>query len=261
MELGIVGKTAIVCGGSKGLGFGCAQALVEAGVHVVIASRGQEGLDTAKAQLQGHASQGATIRTVACDVTTSDGRAALLAACSAPDILITNAAGPPPGDFRSFDEAAWLKAVEANMVAPIALIRATIDGMTQRQFGRVLNITSGVVKTATEHLPLSNGARGGLISAVAGLARQVVPHGVTINNLLPGLFATDRGYAVVNSLATSANISKDEALQRRLANIPAKRMGSIEEFGALAAFLCSAHAGYITGQNMLIDGGAFNGVW
>jgi 3-oxoacyl-[acyl-carrier protein] reductase len=261
MHLQIAGKTAVVCGASKGLGLGCAQALVKEGVSVVIAARGADALQAAEAALKTVATQGASVRSVACDVTTAAGRVLLLSECPAPDILITNAAGPPPGDFRSLDEAAWTKALESNLIAPAALIRSVIDGMCERRYGRILNITSGVVKSASAHLPLSNGARGGLISAVAGLSRQVAEHGVTINNMLPGLFATDRGYAVVRSLAKSDAISEEEALQRRLTGIPAKRMGTIEEFGALAAFLCSPLAAYITGQNLLIDGGAYGGVW
>jgi 3-oxoacyl-[acyl-carrier protein] reductase len=261
MDLQLIGKTALVCGASKGLGYGCAQALIKEGAHVVLAARGAEALQVAKSMLEAVAAHGATVRSVVCDVTTKAGRQTLLNACATPDILITNAAGPPPGDFRSFDEAAWAKALESNLIAPAALIRAVVDGMGDRGYGRILNITSGVVKSASEHLPLSNGARGGLISAVAGLSRQVAARGVTINNLLPGLFATDRGYAVVRSLATTAAISEDEALQLRLHGIPAKRMGTAEEFGALATYLCSPMAGYITGQNLLIDGGAYVGVW
>ncbi len=262
MNFKIIGRTAIVCGGSKGLGFGCAQSLVQAGVNVVLAARGADALAAADNALAADAKMsGAQVQTIVCDVTKVDGRAALLKLCPAPDILITNAAGPPPGDFRSFDDAAWIAAVESNMLAPIALIRATVDGMCERKFGRILNITSGVVKTATENLPLSNAARGGLISAVAGLARQVAAQGVTLNNLLPGLFATDRGHAVVNALAKSAQISQEAALNQRLAGIPARRMGTAEEFGALATFLCSEQASYITGQNLVIDGGAYGGVW
>jgi 3-oxoacyl-[acyl-carrier protein] reductase len=198
---------------------------------------------------------------VAADVTTSQGRSAVLAAMPNPDLLITNAAGPPPGDMRSFSEADWHKALNANMLAPIALINATIDGMVARKFGRIINITSGMVKQASETLPLSNGARAGLTGAVAGLARQVAPHNVTINNLLPGLFETDRGMAVVHALAKKESIAVADALARRVASIPAARIGNPREFGDYCAFICSAQAGFITGQNLLIDGGAFNGIF
>lgn len=258
MDLGITSKRAIVCGASKGLGFACARALAEAGANVLLVARGAAALHAAAETLR---ASGMEVDSVAADVTTPAGRAVVLAAMPNADILITNAAGPPAGDMRSFAEADWLKALNDNMLAPIALINATIDGMVARHFGRIVNITSGMVKQASDTLPLSNGARAGLTGAVAGLARQVAPHNVTINNLLPGLFDTDRGMAVVHALAKKENLAVGEALAKRVAGIPAKRMGDPREFGDYCAFVCSAQAGFITGQNLLIDGGAFNGIF
>ncbi|MBN9496956.1 MAG: SDR family oxidoreductase [Alphaproteobacteria bacterium] len=257
MDLGLKGRKAIVCAGSKGLGKGCAAALAAEGVDLVVNGRGVEALEATAAELR--AKYGVKVTAVAADVTTAEGRAKLLAACPDPDILINNAGGPPAGDFREWDEAAWHKAVEGNMITPIMLIKATIDGMIGRKFGRIVNITSGAVKAPIAQLGLSNGARTGLTGFVAGLSRQVAKHNVTINGLLPGPFETDR----LRSLFTAASKTSGQPIEqvaeaRRKAN-PAERFGTAEEFGAACAFLCSVHAGYIVGQNILLDGGAFPG--
>jgi 3-oxoacyl-[acyl-carrier protein] reductase len=257
MDLGISGRTAIVCGASKGLGKGCAQALAREGVNVVINARDAATLDKTAAEIRD--GTGATVLPVAADVTTAEGRAALLAACSNPDILVTNSGGPPAGDFRDWDEADWLRAVQGNMVAHILLIRAVIDGMIDRRFGRIVNITSAAVKSPYPTLGLSNGARAGLTGFVAGLARQVARDGVTINNMLPGSHETDRLRALVTKDAAAKGQSVDKALAEAKAAEVAGRFGTVEEFGAICAFLCSAHTGYITGQNLLIDGGSYNG--
>ena len=256
MELGIAGRTAIICAGSKGLGRGCAVALAREGVSVVIAARGVEAL-AATADVIRQA--GGTVQTVQADVTTDAGRAALLAACPAPDILVTNAGGPPPGEFTQFSLDDWRRAVEANMITPIALISATIQGMMGRGFGRVINITSYSVKMPIASLELSNGARAGLTGAVAVLARRAAPHNVTINNLLPGPFDTDRIRGNWSRAAEVSGRSLDDVARDSVRSIPARRLGTTEEFGATCAFLCSAHAGFITGQNLLLDGGAYPG--
>ncbi|MBU9196112.1 SDR family oxidoreductase [Burkholderia gladioli] len=259
MDLGIAGRTALVCAASKGLGRGCAQALAAEGVKLVIVARTQETLDaTAEAIRQ---STGAEVTAVACDITTAAGREAALAACPQPDILVTNAGGPPPGDFRDFSRDDWIRAVDANMLTPIELIRATVDGMIARRFGRIVNITSSAVKAPIDVLALSNGARSGLTGFVAGLSRKVVEHNVTINNLLPGLFDTDRIKTTLAASAKASGTSVDAVRARRTQEIPARRLGQPDEFGAACAFLCSAHAGYITGQNWLIDGGAYPGTF
>ncbi|HVW50929.1 MAG TPA: SDR family oxidoreductase [Trinickia sp.] len=259
MDLGIAGRTALVCAASKGLGRGCAEALAAEGVALVIVARTQATLEATAAEIR--ASTGVTVRTVACDITTPEGRAAALAACPAPDILINNAGGPPPGDFRQFTHEDWIRALEANMLTPIALLQATIDGMIERGFGRIVNITSSSVKAPIDVLGLSNGARSGLTGFVAGVARKVAQHNVTINNLLPGLFDTDRIATTLNAQAHAKGISVDEARRERAAGIPAQRLGQPGEFGKACAFLCSAHASYITGQNWLIDGGAYPGTF
>ncbi|WP_428311658.1 SDR family oxidoreductase [Hydrocarboniphaga sp.] len=258
MDLGIRGKTALVCGASRGLGYGCAEALAAEGVQLVMLARSAESLEAAAERIRG--ASGVSVRAVACDVTTAQGRAAALAACAAPDILVTNAAGPPPGDFRQFSHEDWQQAVENNMLAPIALIRAVIDGMIARGFGRIVNITSSAVKAPIGNLSLSNGARAGLTGAVSALARQVAANNVTINSLLPGLFETDRMKALVQTRATAAGVSADEIRQRQLQTIPAGRYGNSREFGAACAYLCSEQASYITAQNWLLDGGAYGGV-
>ncbi len=259
MDLGLQGKTALVCAASRGLGRGCAEALAGAGVNVVIVARRETLLEDAASDIRKRF--GIEVIPVACDITTPEGRALALAACPELDILVTNAGGPPAGDFRKFTEADWHRAVDANMLTPIELIKATIDGMIARGFGRIINITSAAVKMPIGILGLSNGARAGLTGFIAGLAREVAPHGVTINNLLPGMFATDRLAFLTQAQATAANLRVDEITERQLAGIPAGRFGSAEEFGAACAFLCSVHAGYITGQNLLIDGGAYPGVF
>ena len=259
MDLGISGRTAIVCAGSKGLGRGCATALAENGVDLVLNGRGTEALEATAAEIRG--STGVRVVTVAADITTEAGRAAVLAAAPAPDILVNNAGGPPPGDFRDWDEADWLKALRANMLTPIALIKATVDGMATRGFGRVVNITSSAVKAPIDTLGLSNGARSGLTGFVAGTARAVAGTGVTINNLLPGRFATDRLWSNLEDVASRTGQSRDAVEANAVKGIPAGRFGEPAEFGAYCAFLCSVHAGFVTGQNVLIDGGAYPGTF
>jgi len=253
MDLGIAGKWALVCAASKGLGKGCAQALVREGVNVVVTARGEEALQATAAELRALNAK-VEVRAVAGDIATAEGRAAALAACPQVDILVNNAGGPPPGDFRDWDRDAWIKALDANMLAPIALIKATVDAMSERGFGRVVNITSGAVKAPIATLGLSNGARSGLTGFVAGLARQsrLASRNVTVNNLLPGAFDTDR---------LRKTIPDEEAWRKRAQAIPAQRFGNADEFGAVCAFLCSAQAGYLTGQNILLDGGAYPGTF
>jgi 3-oxoacyl-[acyl-carrier protein] reductase len=259
MDMGIAGRTALVCAASKGLGRGCAEALAAEGVNLTILARTAETLEATAAGIR--AQTGVDVKTVACDITTPEGRAAALAACPQPDILVNNAGGPPPGDFRTFTHDDWLRALEANMLTPIALIQATIDGMIARGFGRIVNITSSSVKAPIDVLGLSNGARSGLTGFVAGVARKVAGQGVTINNLLPGVFDTDRIVGTIAAQAKAQNVSIDEARKQRMASIPAGRFGNRDEFGRACAFLCSVHGGYITGQNWLIDGGAFPGTF
>lgn len=259
MDLGIRGKTALVCGASRGLGYGCAQALAAEGVNLVMAARRADVLEAAVTEIR--ADHGVDVVAIATDITTEDGRAQVLAACPQPDILVTNAAGPKQGDFRGWSRDDWIAALDANMLTPIELIRATVDGMIARRFGRIVNITSSAVKAPIDTLGLSNGARSGLTGFVAGLARRTVAHNVTINNLLPGAFDTDRLAAIFSSASQATGKSVEEIGDRRRNAIPAKRFGTPDEFGAACAFLCSAHAGYITGQNLLIDGGAYPGTF
>jgi 3-oxoacyl-[acyl-carrier protein] reductase len=259
MDLGIKGKWALVCASSKGLGKGCARALVQEGVNVVMTARGADALEAAAAELR--ALGGAEVRTVAGDITTEAGRAAALAACPQVDILVNNAGGPPPGDFHDWSREDWIKAVDANMLTPIELIKATVDGMIARRFGRIVNITSSSVKAPIDVLGLSNGARSGLTGFVAGVARKTVAHNVTINNLLPGSFDTDRIRKTLEASAKDRGVSVDQALEARVKAIPAGRLGTPEEFGAACAFLCSVQAGYVTGQNWLLDGGAYPGTF
>ncbi|MGD8430727.1 MAG: SDR family oxidoreductase [Ectothiorhodospiraceae bacterium] len=257
MDMGIGGRKAIVCGASRGLGRACAEALAEEGVGVTIAARDAERLNgTAEAIRR---ATGSPVEAIAADVTTAEGREAVLAACPKPDILVTNAGGPPPGDFRDFSEEDWIAAVRANMLAPIELIRASVDGMIQRGFGRIVNITSGAVKAPIPELCLSNGARTGLTGFVAGLSRQTVRHNVTINNLLPGPFDTDRLAGMFAAAAERTGRDVDDIRAERAAENPAGRFGRPDEFGRYCAFVCSVHAGYITGQNLLMDGGAYPG--
>ena len=262
MDLRLNGKWALVCAASKGLGKGCAQALAAEGVNVVITARGAAALQATADELR--AANGAVqVRMVVGDITTPEGRAAALAAAPQIDILVNNAGGPPPGDFRDWDREVWIRAVEANMLTPIELMKATVDAMAARGWGRIVNITSGAVKAPIDVLGLSNGARSGLTGFVAGLARQsaLASRNVTINNLLPGFFDTDRIRSTMAAAATKSGKSLDEVLDVRRGNIPARRLGTAEEFGAACAFLCSAQAGYITGQNWLLDGGAFPGTF
>ena len=259
MDLGIAGRRALVCAASKGLGRGCAEALAGAGVDVTIAARTEADV-RATAQAIG-AAAGRNVAWVACDITTPEGRAAALAACPAPDILVNNAGGPPPGDFRDFDRAAWIRALDANMLTPIELIKATIDPMIERRFGRIVNITSAAVKAPIDVLALSNGARSGLTGFVAGVARKVARHNVTINNLLPGYFDTDRFRGTMTARANAAGKPFDTVVAAARDAVPAGRIGTAAEFGATCAFLCSVHAGYIVGQNVLIDGGAYPGTF
>ncbi len=259
MDLGIRGRSALVCAASKGLGQGCAIALAREGVNLVITARGKEALEATAADL--HNRFGVTVTAVAGDITTPQGREAALKAAPSPDILVNNAGGPPPGDFRDWDREAWLKALEANMITPILLIRGVVDGMIARRFGRVVNITSGAVKAPIAELGLSNGARTGLTGFIAGLSRTTVRHNVTINNLLPGPFETDRLRSNLEFNAKKTGKSVAELRRLRTEANPAGRFGTIEEFGDACAYLCSAQAGYITGQNLLMDGGLFPGTF
>jgi 3-oxoacyl-[acyl-carrier protein] reductase len=259
MDFGIAGRSALVCAASKGLGRGCAMALAREGARVVITARGRDALEATAAEIV--AATGATVTAVAGDITTEEGRAAALAALPSPDILVTNAGGPPPGDFREWDREVWIRALDANMLTPIALIKATIDGMIGRRFGRIINITSGAVKAPIDMLGLSNGARAGLTGFVAGLARKVARHNVTINNMLPGAIDTARLRANAEAFARGRGLSVAEVDAQRIATIPAGRVGTPDEFGAVCAFLCSVQAGYVVGQNVLVDGGAFPGTF
>jgi 3-oxoacyl-[acyl-carrier protein] reductase len=259
MDLGIKGKRAIVCAASKGLGRACAWSLAREGVDLTICARGREALDATAAEIR--TAFGVKVDALALDVTTPDGRAQLLAACRQPDILVNNAGGPPPGDFRDWSRDDWLKAIDANMLTPIELIRATVDHMIARKFGRVVNITSSAVKAPLAVLGLSNGARSGLTGFIAGLARQTAKHNVTINNLLPGFFLTDRNRATMAAFAKDKGITIEEAVADRVKMIPAGRQGDPAEFGDACAYLCSAQAGFVTGQNFLVDGGAYPGTF
>lgn len=254
MDLGIAGRKAIVCGAGAGLGRATAVALAREGVDLVIAARGAPRLEATADDI--HRDTGARVTTVAADVTTDAGREALMAACPAPDILINNAGGPPPGDFRDWVREDWIRALDANMLTPIFLIRSVVDGMAARRFGRIVNITSASVKSPIATLGMSNGARAGLTGFVAGLARQVARHNVTINNLLPGPFLTDRLRA--NARAAAGDRDVDAVIIERAKASPAGRVGDPAEFGEACAFLCGASAGFIVGQNLLLDGGAFN---
>jgi len=259
LDLGIGGRKALVCAASKGLGRGCAEALADAGVDVTIVARTRD--DVRRAADEIGARVGRPVAWVACDITTAEGRAAALALCPQPDILVNNAGGPPPGDFRDFDRDAWIRALDANMLTPIELIKATIDAMIARKFGRIVNITSSAVKAPIDVLALSNGARSGLTGFVAGLARKVAVHNVTINNLLPGSFDTDRLRGTIVARAKAAGKSVEDFARVASDAVPAGRFGAPAEFGAACAFLCSVHAGYIVGQNLLIDGGAYPGTF
>lgn len=258
MDLGIAGRSAIVCGASAGLGRGIATALAREGVNVFAAARGEERLNAAAKDIA--RDTGGTIKAVVADVTTEDGRGTLLAACPQPDILVNNAGGPPPGDFRNWSRDEWIKAIDANMLSAIMLIKATIDSMIERRFGRIVNITSHMVKQPIGILGLSNGARAGLTGFSGGLARDVARYNVTINNMLPGQFDTDRLQSNHQKFAAARNVPLKQFQDEAREQVPAKRFGTPAEFGAAGAFLCSAHAGYITGQNILLDGGQYPGL-
>ena len=259
MDLGIAGKQALVCGASAGLGLACAQALVQEGVDVLIVARTEAPLLAAAEGLRELG--GGRVQALAADVTQADGRERIMALGLAFDIVVTNAGGPPPGDFRRWERDDWLAAIDANMLAPIELIKATVDGMRARGFGRIINITSSAVKSPIDQLGLSNGARAGLTGFVAGLARSTVADGVTINNLLPGTFDTARLASNFKAAAQRQGVDAEQLIEKRLASHPAHRFGRPEEFGRTCAYLCSVHAGYITGQNILMDGGSFPGVF
>jgi len=258
MDLGLKGKTAIVCAASKGLGKASALQLAKEGVDLTICARTVETLEATADEIR--KATGVKVIAIACDITTPQGRQMVLDATPNPDILVNNAGGPPTGDFHDWDRDTWIKALDANMLTPIELIKATVDGMMDRKFGRIVNITSAAVKSPIDVLGLSNGARAGLTGFVAGLARKTVAQNVTINNLLPGPFDTDRIAQVVTGQAEAQGIDYDTARAQRMAANPAGRFGTPEEFGAACAFMCSAQAGFMTGQNILLDGGAFPGV-
>jgi len=256
MDLGLKGKKAIVCAASKGLGRACALSLAREGVDLVITARTAADLEATAAAIR--AETGVTVIAVAGDITTDAGRAAALAACPNPDILVNNAGGPPRGDFRDWDRDDWIKAIDANMLTPIFMIKAVIDGMVERRFGRIVNITSASVKSPIPELGMSNGARAGLTGFVAGLARQVARHNVVINNILPGPFLTDRLRGGFQEAARASNRPVDELVQERAKNSPSGRVGNPAEFGDACAFLCSAKIGVIVGHNLILDGGNFN---
>ena len=256
MDLGIRGKRALVCASSKGLGLGCARALAEAGVDLIMNARGADALHASADAVR--ADFGVDVQTIAVDVTTQDGQAAVIEMAQGVDILVNNAGGPPPGLWTDWDRDDFLVALEANMLTPIAYMKALLPGMMEKGWGRVVNITSQSVKAPIAVLGLSNSARAGLTGYVAGTARQVAPSGVTINNLLPGVHDTDRIAALCETVAAQENMTVDEVRAARATEIPLGRFGTSEEFGATCAFLCSQHAGFIVGQNILLDGGAMN---
>lgn len=258
MDLQLSGKNALVCAASKGLGFACAMSLAREGVNVTIVARGADALAKAAQAIRDAA--GVQVNAVAADISSEQGRAEALAACGQPDILVNNCGGPKPGDFRDWSKDDWMAAVNANMYTPIALIQAVIDPMIERKFGRIVNITSGAVKMPIDVLGLSNGARAGLTGFVAGIARQVVRHNVTINNLLPGPFETDRIHQLAAREVEKTGRSLEEVMQKQRDAVPARRLGQPSEFGDACAFLCSAQAGFMTGQNLLLDGGRYPGM-
>ncbi len=256
MDLGISGKKALVCASSKGLGRGCAEALAAEGVNLVMNARGAEALEATAAEIV--EKYGVSVETIACDVTTKEGQDALIAAASDVDILVTNAGGPPPGVWSDWDRDDFIKALDANMLTPIALMTALVPQMIDKGWGRVVNITSQSVKAPIPALGLSNAARTGLTGYVAGTARQVAGKGVNINNLMPGIHATDRAVSLDTNLSKQQGISMEQAFEQRTKTIPAGRYGTSAEFGAMCAFMCSDHAGFMVGQNVLLDGGATN---
>src|SRR6187401_1461871 len=259
MDLGIAGRKAIVCASSRGLGRACAMRLAEAGCEVVVNGRDPNRLDATAADIR--KATGAKVLAVAADVATPEGQASLFAACPEPDILIANNAGPPFRDFRELDRQKMVDGVIGNMIVPVELLQRAIDPMIKNKFGRIVNITSGSVKMPLVGLDLSSGARAGLTAFLAGIARSVAANNVTINFILPGTFATDRLRSNMEANAKKQGVTVEQASAARMATVPAKRFGEADEFGAACAFLCSAHAGYITGQNLLIDGGVFTGAF
>ena len=256
LDFGIAGKKAVVCASSKGLGFGCADALAAVGVNLVMNARTAETLAEAADRIR--KKHGVEVTEVAADITTDEGRASVLEAAGHVDILVNNAGGPPPGDFRDWTRETWIKAVDANMLAAFELIKAVVDPMIDNKFGRIVNITSGSVKSPIPMLGLSNGARAALTGFCAGLSRQVAQHNVTVNGLLPGQFNTDRIESLITNSAKAEGRSREDVRATLEERNPAKRLGEIEEFGFACAWMCSAHSGYLTGQNILIDGGSFN---
>lgn len=260
MDFGIKGRNALVCAASKGLGYGSALALAKEGVNVTITARGREALEDAAQKIRA-AAPGVTVKTVAGDITSEEGRQQALATAGTIDILVNNAGGPPPGDFRDWDRDAWIKALDANMLTPIMLTKAVVDGMAERKFGRIVNITSSSVKAPIPVLGLSNGARAGLTGFIGGVARQVAKHGVTINNLLPGRFLTDRLKGTIGAQSKKSGAELEAEFEKQAATIPAGRFGTAEEFGQVCAFLCSVPAAYLTAQNILLDGGNYPGTF
>ena len=256
LDFGIAGKKAVVCASSKGLGFGCADALAATGVNLVMCARTAETLASAAQSIRDR--HGVSVDEVACDITTEEGRAAVLNAAGHVDILVNNAGGPPPGDFRDWTRETWIAALDANMIAAFDLIKAVVDPMIEHKFGRIVNITSGSVKSPIPQLGLSNGARAALTGFCAGLSRQVARHNVTVNGLLPGQFNTDRIEMLIANMAKVENKSPADIRAMLENRNPTGRLGEIGEFGFACAWMCSAHSGYLTGQNILIDGGSFN---
>jgi 3-oxoacyl-[acyl-carrier protein] reductase len=259
VDLGIRGKTALVCGASRGLGKACALALAREGVNLTIVARTRDVLERAGAEIA--QATGGTVATVAADLTTPDGRAAAVGACAAPDILVNNSQGPLPGNFRDWSRDDWIAALDDMMLGPIEMIRLTVDGMTARGFGRIVNIVSRSVKIPQGELGLSNGARAGLVGFAAGLARQIAARNVTVNNLLPGIFDSDAQHRHIRGMIAGTDKTFEQVFRERAAASTARRYGDPPELGALCAFLCSVHAGYITGQSLLIDGGSYPGAF
>ena len=259
MDLGIAGRNAIVCASSKGLGKACAQTLAREGVNVWISARHRDTLELTAEEIA--AAGGGAVQALVADITTDEGRSALLEACPAPDILVNNAGGPPPGDFRDWRQEEWFEAVNANMYSAIDMIRRCLDGMMERRFGRIVNITSVAVKMPVPTLGLSNGARAGLTGFVSTIAREPAQHNVTINNLLPGYVATDRMWSVLEAGARATGQDPEAFRKAHFGKVGAKRPGEPDEFGAVCAFLCSQHAGYVTAQNILMDGGLYPGTF
>jgi len=259
MDLGIAGRNAIVCASSKGLGRACAQALAREGVNVWISARNRDTLERAADEIA--TAGGGAVQALVADITTDEGRSALLEACPAPDILVNNAGGPPPGDFRDWRQQDWFEAVNANMYSAIDMIRRCLDGMIERRFGRIINITSVAVKMPVPTLGLSNGARAGLTGFVSTIAREPAQHNVTINNLLPGYVATDRMWSVLEAGARATGQDPETFRKAHFSKVGAKRPGEPEEFGAVCAFLCSQQAAYVTAQNILMDGGLYPGTF